>query len=164
MTNEQQQIRDFMTKAQQATPDRPTVPKQDVRLLRLKLIAEELQELAAAFGYRLYLEDDSKGIGEPTLSFVPNGLLFNIVESYDAILDLMVVVIGAGVALGLELEPGWQEVHRSNMSKFIDGHRRTDGKWIKGPSYSSALLEPIIEAQYDNKPVDSDTGTATPQA
>jgi len=149
MKNEQTQIREFMLKAQQAVPDAPIMPSATVRELRLKLIAEELQELAGAFSYRLYLEDDSKSIGEPTLQLVPNGQLCSMAEAYDAILDLMVVVIGTGVALGLELEPGWQEIHRSNMSKFIDGHLRKDGKFIKGPSYSPANLTPIIQAQIE---------------
>lgn len=134
-----------MVKAGQATPDMPSIPNQDVRELRLKLIAEELQELANAFGCRLYLEDDSNGMGDPRVTFTPTGQPCNLRDAYDAILDLMVVVIGSGVAIGTELEPGWQEVHRSNMSKFIDGSKRPDGKWMKGPSYSPARLQPIID-------------------
>lgn len=123
MKSEQAQVREFMVKAGQATPDKPTMCDDDVYLLRVKLIQEELEEFEKA----LYEK--------------------NLVETYDAILDLLVVTIGAAVALGLDLEPGWQEVHRSNMSKFIDGHRREDGKWVKGPSYSPANLAPIVEAQ-----------------
>ena len=33
------------------------------------------------------------------------------------------------------------------MSKFIDGYKREDGKWVKGPSYSPAQLAPIVEDQ-----------------
>lgn len=123
MKNEQQQITNFMMKAGQDCPKQPTLPSLEVQVLRVNLIGEELGELCKAF-------DQS-----------------NLVEVYDAILDLLVVTIGAAVACGLEIEPGWQEVHRSNMSKFIDGHRREDGKWIKGLSYSPANLQPIIEEQ-----------------
>ena len=70
-----------------------------------------------------------------------------ITEAYDASLDLIVFSVGNGVAMGTDLQPGWDEVHASNMSKFIDGHRRADGKWMKGPSYRPARLAPIIEAQ-----------------
>lgn len=136
-----------MVKAQQNTPDHPTMPVRSVRELRLKLISEELAELAEAFGYYLYNEDDSKGVAAPTLALVPCGHTPNMVEAYDAILDLLVVVIGTAVAMGLHIEPGWEEVHRSNMSKFIDGHRRDDGKWVKGPSYSPARLREIVDAQ-----------------
>lgn len=136
-----------MVKAAQETPDRPTMPDRAVRELRLKLISEELAELAEAFGYYLYNEDDSKGVGAPSLALVPCGHTPNMVEAYDAILDLLVVVIGTAVAMGLHVEPGWEEVHRSNMSKFVDGYRREDGKWIKGPSYSPARLKEIVAAQ-----------------
>jgi len=122
MITEQQQIREFMLKAGQECPVNPCIPELNVCLLRYKLIAEELEELKEAF-----VRD-------------------NKVETYDAILDLLVVVVGTAVACGMEIEPGWQEVHRSNMSKFIDGHRRKDGKWMKGPSYSPANLKPILDA------------------
>lgn len=136
MINEQNDIREFMVKAQQATPDRPEMPPEHVRALRLKLIAEELCELARAYGFEMHIDT--------TLSNDP-ALKPDLVESFDGIIDLMVVVIGSGVASGLPLAEGWAEVHRSNMSKFIDGHRREDGKWIKGPSYTPANLAPIIE-------------------
>lgn len=123
MKQEQQQITDFMIKAGQDCPEKPTLPTRAVGHLRITLIQEELDEFTEALAHN------------------------DIVEAYDAILDLLVVTIGAAIALGLEIEPGWQEVHRSNMSKFIDGHRREDGKWIKGPSYSPANLKSIIQQQ-----------------
>jgi predicted HAD superfamily Cof-like phosphohydrolase len=82
----------------------------------------------------------------------------DIVEAYDALLDLEVVTTGSAVAFGLDTEPGWQEVHRSNMSKFIDGHRREDGKWVKGPSYSPAKLAPIIEEMKNHDEKHTPTG------
>ena len=121
MNEMQRQVLEFMLKAGQDCPAYPTVASREVRALRLDLIQEEFKELAQATD-----EED-------------------VVEIYDAILDLLVVTIGTAIAYGLNIEPGWQEVHRSNMSKFIDGHRREDGKWIKGPSYSPAQLKPIIE-------------------
>ena len=137
-----------MVKAGQATPDRPTLPPDAVCELRLTLIAEELQELANAFGYFLYLEDDSRGQGVPRLRLLKRDFLKpNLRDAYDATLDISVVTVGTGVAIGTDLQPGWDEVHRSNMSKFIDGHRREDGKWVKGPSYTPTVLQPILDAQ-----------------
>lgn len=152
MKQEQQQIHEFMVKAQQVTPDRPTMPTMDVRIGRLKWLAEELCELANAFNVEIELNNRGGTTGNfygvpmerPVFS---EGTKLPLVEAYDAVLDMMVFAVGTGVAMGLELEPGWEEVHRSNMSKFIDGHRRDDGKWIKGPSYSPAKLEPIVDDQ-----------------
>jgi predicted HAD superfamily Cof-like phosphohydrolase len=125
MTNEYMQVTDFMLEAGQKCPIGPEMPSKEIRELRLQLISEELHELAESFSMN------------------------NLEKSYDAILDLLYVVIGTAVAIGLDIEPGFQEVHRSNMTKFIDGHRRADGKWVKGPSYSPANLEPIIKKQIE---------------
>lgn len=121
MLNEQAQVAEFMRRAEQLVPARPMMPSFDVRELRLRLIGEELEELAGHF------QDN------------------NLVKTYDAILDLLVVVIGTACACGLTIGPGWTEVHRSNMTKFIDGHKRIDGKWLKGPSYQPPQLAKIVE-------------------
>lgn len=84
-------------------------------------------ETINALGFRL-LPDSTK------IDFVE--ATADIVEIADGCADLMVVTIGTAIACGIDLDPIFQEVHRSNMSKFIDGHRREDGKWIKGPAYS----------------------------
>jgi predicted HAD superfamily Cof-like phosphohydrolase len=44
------------------------------------------------------------------------------------------------------MEPVFQEVHRSNMSK-VGGYKREDGKWVKPPTYSPASLDKILEGQ-----------------
>ena len=123
MKTEQDQVKEFMLKAGQECPEKPMIPGINVHVLRIDLIQEELNELDTALGNE------------------------DIIEVADAITDLLVVVLGTAVACGINIQPCWDEVHRSNMTKFIDGHRREDGKWIKGPSYSPANLEPIIKEQ-----------------
>ena len=56
------------------------------------------------------------------------------VEMVDALADLLVVVYGAAVEMGVDLEPVFAEVHRSNMSK--NGGMDTGGKILKGPGFS----------------------------
>lgn len=137
MKIEQDQVREFMMKAGQECPEKPTTPSMKVAELRTKLIEEELLELRGAIGLgrRFIAQDETERIP------------CDLVEVSDAITDLLVVVLGTAVACGINIQPCWDEVHRSNMTKFIDGHRREDGKWIKGPSYSPANLEPIIKEQ-----------------
>lgn len=129
-------------------PDYPAMPSLEVRKLRVKLIAEELCEFAEAMGVLLSIEyaGNVSDLYEVNVTENPLGAP-DLILGIDATTDLKVVVIGADIAMGIDGEPCWDEVHRSNMSKFIDGHRREDGKWIKGPSYSPANLAPIIEAQ-----------------
>lgn len=145
MKAEQDQVREFMSAAGQACPDRPTLATMDVRELRIKLIAEELVELSDALSVFLRIESHQYDGIEAN----PLDIGMDLEAAYDAILDLLVVVIGTAVALGLPIDPGWEEVHRSNMSKFIDGHRRKDGKWMKGPGWSPPDLKSILEKLYD---------------
>ena len=153
MKTEQAQIHEFMVKAQQATPSSPALPAMQVRVGRLRWLAEELCELANAWGIKIELNNASGATGNFWAMPLPPPLCQcknekeALVEAYDATLDLIVFAVGNGVAMGTDLQPGWDEVHRSNTSKFIDGHLREDGKWLKGPSYQPANLSPIIEAQ-----------------
>jgi predicted HAD superfamily Cof-like phosphohydrolase len=124
---EQQQVKAFMLQAEQDCPDKPVIPPLDIQALRLKIIQEELDELDSAFADK------------------------NLVEVADAIADLLVVVIGTAIACGINIEPIWTEVMNSNMSKFIDGHKREDGKWIKGPSCIPANIKPLIQEQIEGR-------------
>lgn len=148
MTNEQRDVEIFMAKAGQTAPEIPSMPDLDTRMLRVRLIAQELRELCHALGVYLHLdttlsEDDSIQIVEAPLPTV------GLKEVYDGVLDILYVTLGTAVAVSLQVQPGWEEVQRSNLTKFIDGHRAPSGKWIKGPSYSPANLQPIIDAQIE---------------
>lgn len=129
------------------TPVKPFIPSIEVRKLRVKLIAEELMELCKAYNVGLGIDtaDDLLEVSSSENIHLTGQV--DLVEAYDATLDLLYVVIGNGVAMGTRLETGWNEVHRSNMSKFIDGKRNEDGKWVKGPLYSPANLKTILDAQ-----------------
>ena len=52
----------------------------------------------------------------------------------DALADILVVTYGAAVEMGVDLEPIFREVHRSNMSK--DGGKDAGGKILKGKGFS----------------------------
>lgn len=54
--------------------------------------------------------------------------------------DLLWVCIGYAHSCGYDLEGAFKELHRSNMSKLVDGKlvKREDGKVLKGPNYSPA--------------------------
>lgn len=71
------------------------------------------------------------------------------IEQLDALLDIMVVTIGALHSLGVETADAWNEVIRSNMSK-IDPEtgkviKREDGKVLKPASYSPPDLARFIK-------------------
>lgn len=137
----QYDVEDFMRSGNQHCPDSPCLPDPAVRELRVRLIAEELMELAAAYGVSLKVElGGTYPCDEDEYD--------RIVAAYDAVLDLMYVVAGTAVAQGTQMAPGWVEVQRSNMAKFGPGGSiREDGKILKPPGWTPPDLRPIVMAQ-----------------
>lgn len=173
MNKVQEQVKDFMVLAGQNCPIKPIVPDEKTRILRVRLLLEEVLELAEASGVIIsipytnaivkdeslleYDKEDSDNVAfeqwTVTLGDL-EGVKFEAVpvEDYlgipDALADINYVSYGAAVAYGLDLEPFEQEVHESNMTKFIDGHKDPEtGKWIKGPSYRPVNFKPILDKQ-----------------
>lgn len=123
MQKEQNSVALWMAKAEQVTPSKPVIPTDKVCHLRMKLIDEEVFELERA----LFEQD--------------------LTEIADSLGDILYVVLGTAVACGIQIEPIFHEIHKSNMSKFIDGKKNEDGKLIKGPKYTPPNLLPIIKEQ-----------------
>lgn len=95
--------------------------KRDPRLYRMYLILEEVEELNAA----MYVRDE--------------------VQMLDALEDLLYVVIGTAVTFNFPLEEGWQEVHKSNMSKKVRDPQVDPRMRNKGPNFVKADFKGIIE-------------------
>lgn len=100
----------------------PRIPDKKEQELRIRLIEEELMELNEAFERN------------------------DMVEVADAIADLLYVVLGCSVTCGIDIEPVFNEVHRSNMTKK-GGHKALNGKWIKPATYDPANILPILNRQ-----------------
>ncbi len=150
-----------MLAAGQACPESPTIPDENTRILRVRLLLEEVLELADASGISVYNnseDSDPCKLQMPNLDFKGDGAP-NLIEITDALADINYVSYGAAVAYGLDMGPLDQAVHDSNMTKFIDGHRDNNGKWIKGPSYTPVNLKPLIEQQYAKRQTDRDSQT-----
>jgi predicted HAD superfamily Cof-like phosphohydrolase len=123
MTN-YEKVKAFMEAFGQAVPARATMPDEETMQLRLKLIAEEVSEFAESVQ-----END-------------------IVNAAKELADILYVVYGAGLAMGINLDQVFHDVHNSNMSKLgADGKPvyREDGKVIKGPNYEKPNLLWVIE-------------------
>lgn len=134
VVNPQMMVKEFHQKFGHPVGKVPGPLTDDQKELRLALIQEELDELTEA------LWDD------------------DLVESYDACLDILYVVYGTLVALGLDAAPGFAEVQASNMSKLgVDGQpiisRGMDedgypaGKIMKGPGYFKPDLKAVVKQQ-----------------
>lgn len=100
----------------------PTVVDEGTRALRERLIQEEFDELKEAMA-----KNDLPAIAKEMA-------------------DLLYVVYGTAVSYGIDMDPVFREVHRSNMSK-VGGYKREDGKWVKPVTYSPAAIAPILAEQ-----------------
>ena len=72
------------------------------------------------------------------------------IERADAVIDMIVVLVGAGVSCGWNMQELWDEVLRSNMAKVdpVTGRvrRRSDGKILKPTGWTGPNLEAILYA------------------
>lgn len=119
----EEMVRQFHDTYGLAIRDTPTtsVPEKQ---LRIDLIDEEFTELKKALDGN------------------------DIVETADAIADMLYVVMGAALTFGIPIQEVLEEVQRSNMSKLDrDGSviRRGDGKILKGPDYFPPDIPSVLE-------------------
>ena len=75
------------------------------------------------------------------------------VKVFDALVDQLYILIGTAHAFGMAdaLEAGFEEVHRSNMTKLdADGKPvyREDGKVIKSALFQAPDLDKVLKETY----------------
>lgn len=113
-------IRDFHRALGIHSQDTPGWPEDTIVALRARLICEEAREAVEALEDREPLADVAKEL-----------------------CDLIVVAVGAAVALGIPLEECWARVHASNMAKR-GGPVREDGKVLKPAGWAPPDLAPLF--------------------
>ena len=143
MKTQHNQVRQFHARFRHPLGTAPILPEEAERLLRYRMLTEEVNELYEACSATEYA---------------------------DAIIDIIYVALGAAVSAGIsgdQIEAAFAEVHRSNMSKLWtwkevvlsmpDGGefdqvgqdafivKNPHGKILKPPGHSPANLAPILE-------------------
>lgn len=73
----------------------------------------------------------------------------DLVEAIDGMCDLIVVTLGTAVEFGIDLEPFWDEVHKTNMAK-VGGKTRFDGKKLKPDGWIAPDIEGILARLENN--------------
>lgn len=123
MSNWYNDVKDFQTAFGQLVGEKPELPGLNERCLRIRLLEEEFEEYMTAEG-----NDD-------------------IVEITDALADLIYIACGTAVSYGIPLDKVFEEVHRSNMAKLVDGKPlyREDGKVMKPEGWQPPNIEKILE-------------------
>ena len=143
MTDEQTMVETFHHKFDIVAEKSPTDLNEHTKQLRVRLIQEEFDELK-----------DAMAAG-------------NLAAVAKELADLLYVTYGTAVSYGIDMEPVFREVHRSNLSK-VGGYKRADGKWVKPPTYSPANIDLILEAQREPVLAEesslSETATSAPRS
>lgn len=120
MSNFYNDVKEFHKAFGQRVGQTPAIPE-DIgeRELRMNLLEEEFNE---------YLQAEAES---------------NIIEIADALADIVYIACGTAVSYGIPLDKVFEEVHRSNMSKLVDGKPiyREDGKVLKGKNYTPPNIQ-----------------------
>lgn len=151
MSKASEQVKEFHKAFSVEDAEKPTIPSLDRRIMRARLIVEEVFEFLEASGLSLKMLSTLSS-KNATFYIVPmvSGLNYvtpNIVEAADALADIKYVVEGAALTWGIPLDEVFDEVHRSNMSKVPEDGviiKREDGKVLKPPTYSPPNIHPIL--------------------
>ena len=113
----------FMKTFGQEVKSRSELSNEKINNLRIELIEEELKELKYAIKNH------------------------DLLETADALTDILYVTYGAGHAFGIDLDKCFDEVQNSNMSK-LDANGKPiyndSGKVMKGPNYFKPDLSKFV--------------------
>jgi len=118
MNKMQEQVAEFHRKFEHPTHDTPQWSRPE---FRAELIHEEAKETC-----------DALEAGD-------------FVKAIDGMCDLLYVVFGTALEMGFDLQPFFDEVHRTNMLKE-GGGKRADGKTLKPPGWEEPRIEEMIRA------------------
>lgn len=122
MNVEQKAVEEFHQKFRLPVLMTPTVQSPGELLFRSRLILEESTEFLTAASRR------------------------DLVEMVDALCDILYVVYGTAVVLGVDLQPIFHMIHQSNMTK--EGVKERGGKVMKGDSWAPPKIMEELERQW----------------
>jgi predicted HAD superfamily Cof-like phosphohydrolase len=122
MTNMYQDVKEFQTAVGQNIGTEPKFPNIRERKLRMDLMLEEMKE---------YMESEEKDDLE------------NLAKE---LADIIYITCGTAASYGIPLDRVFNEVHKSNMAKLVDGKalRREDGKILKPEGWMPPDIKKIL--------------------
>lgn len=122
MSNMFQEVKKFQTAVGQNVSEVPQFPDENERVLRRKLLREEVDE---------YFDGEDKDDLE------------NVAKE---LADIIYIVCGTAASYGIPLDRVFNEVHRSNMEKLVDGKvvRRDDGKILKPEGWTAPDIKSVL--------------------
>jgi predicted HAD superfamily Cof-like phosphohydrolase len=74
----------------------------------------------------------------------------DLLGAIDGLCDLLYVVHSSALEFGIDLDPFWSEVHRTNMAK-VGGPVREDGKRLKPDGWTPPDLAGVLRELKENR-------------
>jgi predicted HAD superfamily Cof-like phosphohydrolase len=146
-------VRQFHEAFGHPVEDSLKIPHADVRLLRFRLLLEEVLEFGRAVGVAPYVqmgdEEFQQFITKTVREgfYIDEGALVLLEDAADALGDIDYVCQGANLCFGFPAEDVVAEIHRANMSKLgEDGRPIKDasGRVVKGPNFTPPDIAAVI--------------------
>lgn len=122
MTDMFNDVKEFQTAVGQHVGTKPEFPNGRERRLRMDLLLEEVKE---------YMESEDEE---------------DLVNLAKELADIIYIVCGTAASYGIPLNEVFEEVHRSNMEKLVDGKplRREDGKILKPEGWAAPDIKKVL--------------------
>jgi predicted HAD superfamily Cof-like phosphohydrolase len=139
-------VTEFHTTYGQVIRVRPDITVPEL-FMRLDLIVEEVTELIGAVLGKA--AGDCLAEAWEKAKTLDDGTR-DIIETADALADLIYVIYGMGLTVGIDLDDVLLEVQGSNMSKLGEDGKpiyREDGKVLKGPGFYQPDIAKVLRRQ-----------------
>jgi predicted HAD superfamily Cof-like phosphohydrolase len=143
MNEMQQRVHEFLLKHLGAAPS--GWPNKTGVYNKFLLVAEEFEELAEALNIIKETWEDDPGESGWRQYGTPDEP-----KTVDAICDLLYVILNLCEELELDIEPFFNEVHRSNMTK-VPAALSPNKKVQKGPSWEAPRIAEMLASVNEGK-------------
>lgn len=155
-----ERVREFHLAFHHPVEERLVVPSAKTRLLRFRLLFEELMEFGRAIGIehicKLEQEEFERELKGTLNQFaIDETHEVDMVEAADALGDIDYVCAGANLCFGFPAEEVAAEIHRANMSKLgADGLPVQDafGKIVKSSNYRAPNVSDVLTRNLNAEP------------
>lgn len=132
------------------------MPDRNTRVARIKWMAEKLGRLAKAWDVEFAMNNlgsDVQFSGKWTSYSAFEIETEAMTEAYETTLALIELGVGNSVAMGLDLEPGWQIVMAHHAARVGTG-RWVEDLYTGAPGCEPPSLESVVLEQYKKAGID----------
>ncbi|GEL75190.1 hypothetical protein [Myxococcus virescens] len=142
----QDKVRQFHEATGQPAPDAPTMPDAATRVLRVRLMVEEVLEYAKASGVRVIATANVLESGRDVRVSQHPRQEPDLVAMAHENTDVLYVALGNAVAMGVPAQACFDEVAGANLRKAPGGKvtRREDGKVVKPEGWVPADVGAVL--------------------